>query len=388
MRSTKKKGLLLLFLLLLLPGVLMLPVRADEEATAPDYERVPEEFGSFLEAFPEDLRALLPDGLSSKDALTMGDAVASFGNFSGLLQVFLSLLGAKLPEAAALLATVSGLLILSAVFRALQGAIGSGGIARAFSFCSSLSVLVALLGQGYVCIRTVTDYFSTLNGICAATLPLSTTLYAMGGNTAAAAASGSALTVYMTVMEELIGKSIVPFCGICLSFSLVGAMDSSVRIGTLLSTLKKNYTTALTFLMMLLLAMLASQTLLAAKNDTLMMRSAKFAAGNLFPVVGGSISELLRTVSSGVGYLRGAVGICATLLLLLLLFPVLIELFLFRLVYQLCASLADLLSCECEKKLLEEFASVNGYLAAAVAICSSVLLLSLSLLTHTASAIG
>ncbi len=383
----RNKGFLFAYLLLLLLLSSAFPAAAEAEADV-DYEHVPEEFKAFLEAFPEDLCALLPDGLFAEDAVSVGDAALSLGNFSGLLRALLSLLGARLPEAAALLATVAGLLILSAVFRALQNAVGSGGIGRAFSFCSTVAVLAALLGEGYVCVRTVTEYFTTLNGVCAASLPLSATLYAMGGNTATAAASSAALTVYMTVMEELIGKTIVPFCGICLSFSLVGAMDSSVRIGTLLSTIKKNYTTALTFLMMLLLAMLASQTLLAAKSDTLMMRSAKFAAGNLFPVVGGSVSELLRTVSSGVGYLRGTIGICATLLLLLLLFPVLIELFLFRLVYQLCASLADLLGCECEKKLLEEFASVNGYLVTAVAICSSVLLLSLSLLTSVASAIG
>ena len=51
-------------------------------------------------------------------------------------------------------------------------------------------------------------------------------------------------------------------------------------------------------------------------------------------------------------------------------------------------ALAELLGCDAEKKLLEEFASLLGYLIAAVSICSSVLLLALTLLTHCASAIG
>jgi hypothetical protein len=56
--------------------------------------------------------------------------------------------------------------------------------------------------------------------------------------------------------------------------------------------------------------------------------------------------------------------------------------------WQLGASLADLLGCDGEKKLLEEFASINGYLIAAVAICSSVLFFAFTIFMHCASAIA
>jgi stage III sporulation protein AE len=190
------------------------------------------------------------------------------------------------------------------------------------------------------------------------------------------------------VLQTFVGKSILPFCGVCLAFSAVSALDPSLRTGTLLGTVKKNYTTLLAFLMMLLLAMLSTQTVLAARGDTLAMRSAKFAASNLIPVVGGSVSELLRTVSASVGYLRGTVGICAVLLLLLTLLPTLVELLLLRLSWQIGASAADLLGCDTEKKLLDEIASLNGYLITAVSICSSVLFLSLTLLIHCTDAFG
>ena len=134
--------------------------------------------------------------------------------------------------------------------------------------------------------------------------------------------------------------------------------------------------------------MLSAQTILGAKSDSLMMKSAKFAAGNMIPVVGGSISELLRTVSAGVGYLRGTLGICAILLLLFTLLPTVVELLLIRLTWQISASFAEMLGCDGEKKLLDEFASVSGYLLAAVCICSSVLFLSLVLLVRCASALG
>ena len=159
-------------------------------------------------------------------------------------------------------------------------------------------------------------------------------------------------------------------------------------IRSLLATFKKHYATLLAFLMMLLLAMLATQSALSASADTLAMRGIRFATGNLIPIVGGSVSELLRTVSAGIQYLRTTLGISAILLLLFLLLPTLIQLFLYRSVWQISAGFAELLGCDREKILLDEIASLSGYLIAAVSICSSVLFVSFTLLTRCASAIG
>ncbi|MBQ7336429.1 MAG: hypothetical protein IJW92_08160 [Clostridia bacterium] len=380
-------GIKLTALIFLLLSCFTVPVFAESDED-PFTESIPEEYTDFLETVPEEILELLPDGLFSSNSEDVGNAVSEISDFSYLLQTVLSLVGFSLGDCVKLFAFLAGLLLISSVCRTVQTSLHRESVARAFSFCSTLIITVALLSKGYESIQSVSNYFSTLNTITAASIPLTGALYAIGGNLSAAAGSTASLSVFMTVLEELVGKSIVPFCSICLAFALVGSLDPSLRIGTLSSTLKKNYTTALSFFMMLLLAMLSAQTVLGAHSDTLAMRSVKFATGNMIPVVGGSISELLRSVSAGIGYLRGTVGICALLLLLLFLLPTLIELFLVRFTWQLSASLADLLGCDSEKKLLEEFASINGYLIAAIAICSSVLILSFTLLLNCVSAIG
>lgn len=376
----------LLIGLLLLP--LSFPAYAEEDEESLPTEELPEEFSDLLEAIPEELRSLLPNELFSQNSGEVGEAAREMSDFSYLLRTLLSLIGMHLDDALSILATVCGLLILSAILRTVRVSFGNEGVGRAFSFCSTLVIMLALIRESYRSLGGVVQYFSTLSRITLASVPLLGVLYAMGGNVGAAVASSGGLAIYMTVLEQLVSRSIIPFCGVCMALALVHTLDPSLRTGMLSSTVKKNYTTALAFLMMLLLAMLASQTTLAAKSDTLAMKSVKFAAGSLIPVVGGSVSELLRTVSAGVGYLRGTVGICGTLLLVLTLLPTLVELLLLRAVWQISASVADLLGCEGEKKLLEEFSSLLGYLIAAVSICSSVLLLALTLLTHCASAIG
>lgn len=378
------------FLCLLSFSLLLFSVSAGAEETVSteSYEQMPTEYGTWLDSVPEDIAELLPPALFSEDSKETADAVMEMSSFSYLIKTLLKLIGAEVGSCVKVLATVCGLLLIAAICNAVKTAFASDGIGRAFSFCTTLVITLALLGQSYFCLEEVTQYFSDLNSITASLLPLNGTLYAMGGNTATAVASTAGLSVYITVLEEVVGKSILPFCGICMAFALMGAMDSSLRTGGLLSTVKKNYTTALAFLMMLLLAMLAAQNTLGARADSLAMRSVRFAATNWIPVVGGSVAEVFRTISAGVGYLRGTVGICGVLLVLLLLLPTLVKLFLLRLTWQIASSVADLLGCECEKKLLGEFASILGYLIAAVSICSSVILLALILLACCGTAVG
>ena len=389
MKKRACRALLLLFLLCSLSPLLCLKISAASNTEVQtDTSTLPTTYTDFLDTLPEYVKELLPSGFFSEKSEDAEAAAMEAGGFSYLMKTLLSLLGLKLGTCIALLCTVAGILLLSALCKVMGSSLHAEGVAQAFSFCTTLVILTTLLCRGYESIDGVKQYFSTLVSVSATSVPLLGALYAMGGNISAAAASASGISVFMSLMEGLIGKTIVPFCGICLSLSLIGALDPGVRVGTLLSTLKKNYTTILTFLMMLLMTMISSQTILASRSDTLAMKSAKFAAGNLIPVLGGSVSELLKTVGVGVGYLRGTVGISAVLLLLFLLLPTLIELLLLRLTWQLCASLADLLGCDLEKRLLEEFASLHGYLIAAVCICSSILLISFTLLTHCASAVG
>ncbi len=384
----KQKRLLIPCFLLFLITLLTLPAFAERETLITSSQQLPDEYLEFLDRLPSDVQETLPDGLFSNDPATVAAAIEEMSHFSYLMRTVLSLVGIRLHDCLSLLAQLAGLVLLSAVLRSVKVSFVKETVARACSFCINLVMLISLLGVGYETLLTVTEYLDTLNKLTAALLPLTGVLYAMGGNVTTAVASSTGLSVFMTVLEQIVGNTVVPFCGLCLAFTVVGSFEPTLRIGSLLTTVKKNYTLILTFLMMLLLAMLSMQTTLAARADTLAMKSAKFAAGNLIPVVGGSVSELLRTVSAGVSYLRGTVGICAVLLLLLLLLPTLIQLLLFRLTWQLGASLADMLFCDSEKRVMDEFASLCGYLIAAVSICSSVVLLALTLFIHCASAIG
>ena len=380
------KRLLFCFCYLFVLLFLLSPaVWADEKKEA---ETLPDVYQDLLNSLPSSILERVPEGALSNQTDDVGNAVGEMSSFSYLLQTVLSLVGLRLGDCLKLLCSVVGILILSSICRTFCASLKKPELARAFSFMITLIIIVTIFATGFGTIESTVSYFGTLNAFTSASVPLMGSLYIMGGNAAAAVATSAGLSLFMTVLEEIVGKSIVPFCGICLALALIGACEGGPRLGGLLTSLKKNYTLMLSFFMMLLLAMLGSQTILGASKDTLAMRSAKFAAGSMIPVVGGSVAELLRSVSASVGYMRSAVGICGVLLLLLLMLPTLVELLLARATWQICSFFAEILGCDGEKRLLDEFASINGYLIAAVAICSSVLFLTFTLFTHCATALA
>ncbi|MBE6699061.1 MAG: hypothetical protein E7584_02335 [Ruminococcaceae bacterium] len=380
------KRLLFCFCYLFVLLFLLSPaVWADEKKEA---ETLPDVYQDLLNSLPPSILERVPEGTLSNQTDDVGNAVGEMSSFSYLLQTVLSLVGLRLGDCLKLLCSVVGILILSSICRTFCASLKKPELARAFSFMITLIITVTIFATGFGTIESTVSYFGTLNAFTSASVPLMGSLYIMGGNAAAAVATSAGLSLFMTVLEEIVGQSIVPFCGICLALALIGACEGGPRLGGLLTSLKKNYTLMLSFFMMLLLAMLGSQTILGASKDTLAMRSAKFAAGSMIPVVGGSVAELLRSVSASVGYMRSAVGICGVLLLLLLMLPTLVELLLARATWQICSFFAEILGCDGEKRLLDEFASINGYLIAAVAICSSVLFLTFTLFTHCATALA
>ncbi len=351
-------------------------------------EILPSEYLDLLHALPDTLTDLLPDGLFSTVADEVTVSVMELSDFSYLLRTLLSLIGLRLGDCVRMFAVVLGVLLLVTVLRTWNQTHGAGGIMKAFSLLCDLFVILALVGESYAGMKSVKEYLDALGGFTAASVPLLGALYSMGGNVATAAASASGLSLFLTLLEGVVGATVIPVCAICLAFSLLSSLEPSLRLGGLVGTVKRQYSTLLGFLMMLLMAMLGAQTTLGARSDTLAMKSFKFATGNLIPVVGGSVSELLRTVGAGISYLRGGVGICGVLLLVLLLLPTLVELLLLRMTWQLLSGIAELLGCDSEKRLLDEFASLHGFLIAAVSICSAVPILSFTLLAHCASAAG
>lgn len=362
-------------------------IHAADPSPPPDEAvTMPPAYTALPEAIPPELEALLPDGLFSEDAEAALTAAAELTDWRYLLNTVATAVGLGLEDTVRLLCVLIGLILLAAVCgRLREGLGGSGG--EILSFCLRLTVYTAIILQTVGAVETVQTFFDRLLTLTGGMIPIMGTLYALGGNMGRAAVSSELMLVFLGICQYVSATVTPPLCAVCTSFSLMDALGSRLTLAPLAEQIKRWYTSLLGLVMFLLSLALSTQSVLAGQADTLGMRGIKYAVGNAIPVVGGAVAGSLSAVSAGIGLLRGVCGVSGILLVALLLLPALAELLLLRATLRLASTVASMLACDGEAKLLGDMASLYGYLAAAVSVCSVTFVLALGLLIHSGVAV-
>ena len=383
----KKRGFFV-FALCLLLLYLALPVCAVEGGRGVEVEgeAIGKEWERFLDTIPKEVRELLPADFFKGDMEAVGGSVREAGAFSAILHTVLRLFGIAIKENLALLASITGVLVLAATLGAFFEKKSS--VSRSFDFAVSLASAVLFFTLCSIRLQDITVYFKTVGEICVAILPLMGVLYAMGGNIAAAVANHGVMSAFLVVLEKVFASSVMPVATLCLGLALVEAVSGNISLRSLSTLVRRTFTWGISLLMLILSFVLGVQQTLAKGADTLALRTVRFAAGSFLPVVGGSVGESLRTVAGSVEYLRTTVGMGGVLVLFFAFLPMFLSVLLARITLLLGGAAAGMLSLPREERLLGEFASVFGYFLAIIAALFVMSFVSLTLMAHCAAAVG
>lgn len=337
-----------------------------------DYSTLPEEYVALESYIPAELGALLPDGLFSSDPQSATGALGELTSFGGLVKLILEVARVHLAESGVLLCSLCALLILCGLMRGLGTAWGTGGLA---SLAPRICLFCAVAGAGYAVVSDMAEFFSRLQTLMSGMIPMMTTLYILGGNVTRATAGNVVLGAGLSVCEYVCAKIAPPLFGACLAMRLPAVFEAPLDLSRLGDFMKKTYTSVLGVLTFVLTLCLSAQNLIAARADSVAMRSGRYAIGQMIPVVGGALSGSLDTLAAGVGLLRGVSGVCGVILLLLLCLPVLAEALILRAIFDAAGSMAHLLGCAPESAVLGEASSLFGYMAAAIAMSGAVFII-------------
>lgn len=364
---------------LVISGFLLVLVSAEENT-------MPEGYESFLDGLPDDTKELLPENIYSDDVDKVADAVSEMSGVEYLLSAVISCFGSALVNVLPHAALLLGLVVLSSLGGLLSAHL-SPSSSRAFDICSRLVVFCAIGGVAISVLEDVKEFFVRISGIISAFVPLSATLYTMGGNIGAAFKSSSGLLVTLGIIEFISGVVVIPLFCFCLALSFVSSMTSDIWAGSMGSSVKKTFLTALGIITAILSISLSSQTVIASKSDSLAIKGAKMFLGSI-PVTGGAVSSSLGTLASSVELVRGAVGVGGIIILLLLLLPVIIELWLMRSIYSLLGGLSGMLGMSAEHKLFLEVSELYGILEGVAIMCSVVFFVAMATLCAASPAIA
>ena len=384
----RKKRLAALGLFCLLLSLLLLPVsgEAGEGELGAQEAEIADEWAAFQAAIPAEVAEFLPKDFFSSDMTAVGDGVAKGGTLRAVFRAVGQITGVTVTENLALLAKICGILVLCATLRAAGGT--SGEVGGTLSLVSALAITLLLFAGENARFLKIERFFDTVHALSLSLIPLMGALYAMGGNVAAAVANHGVMSGFLAILETLCSGAVMPVASLCVALALLDAVTGRASLKSLSALIKRTFTVGLSFFMMLLCFVLGVQQTLAKGGDTLALRTVRFAAGSFLPVVGGSISETLRTVAGSVEYLRGVVGMGGILVVLFVFLPTFLSVLITRLTFLLGGAVAGLFGCTREERLLSELAGVWGYFLAVIACLFVMTVFSLTLFAHSAAAIG
>lgn len=345
------------------------------------------EYKNFADSIPDDIADKLPDSVIDGDSENIADGVSEMSGVRFLLSELSDGLLSGVKSSLPLVCGVCGLLLIASLITMVSQSFSenSGASVRLISkLCVFASVASGIMGS----LDSLKEYFQGLCALAAAYIPLSAALYSMGGNVSAAVASSSSFGVTLTVCEFIFAYTVFPVFCFCMCINICSVFEPSRALCRISESVKKNYTLLLSLLMAILTVSISAQTFIAAKADNLAMRGAKFILGNFIPIFGGAVSSTLGNVASSVELMRGCVGIGGIIIIILMLLPMVAELFVMRMLYSVSSVFAGIIGCEEEGGLLSEISSLYGYLLGVAAICSSAFIISFGLLAGCASAVG
>lgn len=345
-----------------------------------------EEWGEFEDSLPDELRE---DFLGDGEGLDgYADSVSDKSSGEVIFSKLFEVVSFELGDALKLFLTVLSMIVISALFNTASSSFSDDSLAHAIRFCTSGTIFAVIVYTQYAHFERIESFFDSLGSLMRAMIPMSASIWAMGGNVSTASVGSASLFVMLSVCEGLLRNSVIPVCCVMSVLGLCDAMSDEMKTGRLLAAIKKIYTFFLGIIMTLLLSSLSAQTAIAAAADTTASRTARMLSGSMIPVVGGSVGETLRTVSGGVAYLKNIFGIGGIIMIFYLLLPVGISVLLARVVFLLSGGIAEILGCNNEARFLTNLGEIYGSMLAVISGVCVMFVLALCVFMQTVIAVA
>ena len=341
----------------------------------------------FVNSLPQSVTDSFENG-TLENVESFGESVSEMSSARYVIGRILDCIGLELRGSLTLFCSLCALLVLNASLSGASGTFLGADLGGAVRFCSAGAIFASVIYSQYGHFESIEMFFDSLGSLMRAMIPIGASLWAMGGNIVSASSGSATLYIMLGVSEGLFRTTVTPVCSVMSVLNLCDAMSDGMRTGRMLGAIRRIYSFFLCSVMTLLISCLAAQTALSASADGVAARTARLVSGSFIPILGGSVGETLRTVASGVGYLKNIFGVGGILMIFSLMLPVCISTLLFRAVFLVSGGIADMLGLASEARLLDGLGEVYGTMLAVVTSVSVMFLLSLCIFMQSVVAVA
>ncbi len=253
--------------------------------------------------------------------------------------------------------------------------------------CVSYAVILALSLMVYNQLnsdfKAVNEFLLNIQAYYASAVPIMTGMYALGGNTAQAAANGAVSTVMLSVASFLCKDLVLPAAR--LNFALSLASFDTIKLGYLTKTVTGFCSKFLAVTMGLVASGMLLSVKLASSADGIGIRVLKFAASSFVPIVGSALSEATTTLTHSVQVIRSGFGIFGIAVILYMIVPIIVRIWVGKFAFSLASSFANFLDCKNEGTFLGQCSAIYSLALSALFGISMCFVLALTVFVNTAA---
>ncbi len=360
---------------MLLLFIFILPVSAETYSFEFDEGSGAESlYDDYVGSLPHDVKEKLHDDTSEYD----------FGYFADEI---VSAVKESVGKAMGMLSKLAGTVVLASAVNIMSKHF-EGHRSRAFSFCSSLCV-VLLIWDVFVSVSDMAKVLlETLSNAMLMISPVMEGMLIYSGNITAASVSGAGVGVMITLGENLFSKVLFPCAVICFFLSSASAIAENSGISYMSKLLKGLVTGGLIASMALMSFVIAIQNTAATAADSLAAKTLKFAISSYLPIVGGTVADSFSCLAASVQVIKQLCGVTGIVVLVIVLIPPFVMLLADRIAIGVAGALAGMLECEREKTVLDEAGSICTVMIAVCAGASVMYMIALGIFCRTAVAIS
>ncbi len=311
------------------------------------------EMDNYLSQLDRDEKLIFDSGSVTEriKEIINGDIALDAGNF---FVYICELIGLSAKKILPFLSTVLAICIACAVINSIKGRFASESVGDMVGFIFSALIIVILSVQVSSLVLKAKDMVNDIEKQINIFFPVIITLMAGSGATTTAGVYQPMIAIFGTGITRLMVNIIFPLIIASLVFGFISGISSSIK----LKKLSDFFINAVKWLMsvsfFIFLAYMGVQGITASVYDNVSVRMTKFALGNYVPIIGGYLSDGLGVIISGSVLIKNAVGMCAIVLLLISVIPVILQIIIFGLSLNFLAAVAEPLGCEQVSTLLSQ----------------------------------
>lgn len=330
---------------------------------------IDKELNDFKSTLPDYVVDFFPEGLLDGDFSSL---INNEVNEKTFVDTIVSYLLSGLDTVLKNFSSILLLIIIISIFNALKNSFSDTNIGNSFSICSTLCISITVF---QICVNLANNANSYIKLLCNTMnsfAPIMTAMMLLGGQTSSAVVLNTSMVLFISLTDAFLLSFMLPLIKMCLSFGCVKSLGSSCDFSGISKTVKTAFVSVTGFVMSVFIFVLSYKSTLSQSADTISLKTARFAISSLAPIVGSSINDSLRTVTSSLTLIKNSCGVIAIIVIAVMMMPIIINLFLNKLSFSLLSSLCKIVGSEKEGAIIEEADSVCGFLLTLVC-CTCVL---------------